>query len=81
MGIIGVELQEMVSQVFCGIFCATLPFGNRCFGLIPCAVLSILGNMLCFNVGSKEAFQVSLADVSAESDARENRCHPRFPCQ
>ena len=54
----------MVSQVFCGIFCATLPFGNRCFGLIPCVVLSILGNMLCFNVGSKEAFQVSLADVS-----------------
>jgi len=45
-------------------FCATLPFGNRCFGLIPCAVLSILGNMLCFNVDSKEAFQVSLADVS-----------------
>jgi len=71
----------MVSQVFCGIFCATLPFGNRCFGLIPCAVLSILGNMLCFNVSSKEAFQVSLADVPAESDARENRCHPRFPCQ
>ena len=54
----------MVSQVFCGIFCATLPFGNRCFGLIPCAILSILGNMLCFNVGSKEAFEVSLADVS-----------------
>ena len=54
----------MVSQVFCGIFCATLPFGNRCFGLIPCVVLSILGNMLCFNVDSKEAFQVSLADVS-----------------
>jgi len=71
----------MVSQVFCGIFCATLPFGNRCFGLIPCAVLSILGNMLCFNVSSKEAFQVSLADVPAESDARENRCHLRFPCQ
>ena len=71
----------MVSQVFYGIFCATLPFGNRCFGLIPCVVLSILWNMLCFNVDSKEAFQVSLADVSAESDARENRCHPRFPCQ
>jgi hypothetical protein len=54
----------MVSQVFCGIFCATFPFGNLCFGLIPCTILSILGNVLCFNVGSKEAFEVSLADVS-----------------
>jgi len=43
--------------------------------------IAINGNMLCFNVGSKEAFQVSLADVSAESDARENRCRPRFPCR
>lgn len=27
-------------------------------------ILSVSGNMLCFNVGSHEAFEVSLADVS-----------------
>jgi hypothetical protein len=34
------------------------------FRLIPFTIFLFLGNMLCFNVGSKEAFEVSLADVS-----------------
>jgi structure-specific recognition protein 1 len=32
--------------------------------LILFLILSVSGNMLCFNVGSQEAFEVSLADVS-----------------
>lgn len=54
----------MVSQVWCGILYTPLPFGNLCFGLISSTIISVLGNVLCFNVGSKEAFEVSLADVS-----------------
>lgn len=61
--IIGAELKSMVSQILYIIpllHCLSATFGS----LIAFHVISISGNMLSFNVGSKEAFEVSLADVA-----------------
>jgi hypothetical protein len=41
-----------------------VPFCKLPLVLIHLPILPISGNMLSFNVGSKEAFEVSLADVS-----------------
>lgn len=55
----------MVSQVF---YCIQVFSVLHCLfitsDLIPFPVLSVSGTRLCFNVGEKEAFEVSLADVS-----------------
>ena len=41
-----------------------MPFRKLLLVLFHLPILTISGNMLSFNVGSKEAFEVSLADVS-----------------